>query len=777
MIGQVIENKYRIERLLGSGGFAVVYAARNVLIDRPVALKILHPNLVQTPGVAERFLREAKIACKSIHPTIVRVEDIGQLPGGAPYLVMELIEGWELTKEVEKHGALPFHRFVQIASLMLEGLAKAHERGFIHRDVKPSNIFLVRPGFADPPVRILDLGMAKDLGNADVLTITGDVIGTPNYVAPEVLLSTDDARWAPTVDVFSAGMVCYLMLTGRLPFARDHSSSGYEALRNRMLFYNSNPTLEGPRHFNPDVPDPIDALVRRALALDAKKRYRDAGKMLLALQKATAGPPGDAPSLAFPELPDFDDDDAPTTELSSHDLPTELIPGDDTSFRNDHGLELSAATPESSEESPTESSPPVLNAVGVSTQKLDRAVGEGTGPLDGRHDSETMITPWEFSADEDSPTQVSLPPEAPEKTVVDHGPTYASDADSPWPQSDVAPASPTPSALSSQAPSEEDTEDTTPGTPPLWSAGTINPEAKRSKGRRGLIAATAIVILLITLAGGAAFWMYRSDIFTFAGGLTTSHASSEPTSTQPPRSATPEGPATPTTGEGSPDAGTKTAPTGDASPTSGVGSISADADLPLSADAGFTLDPPSKVVKVELINLPRFAAVTVDGEPLESPWIKGERGSKKRLVVRARGYPTHRQWVFLKQDRVLDLSGLRSTKEGQDSEPNGADSPEEAGDPGTIVVQSVPPSTVYLDGRLIGETPLTKTDIPSGQHTLYLLRPPNPYKRMVIEVWAGKTTSIRYVFPEHAEKAPEPAQSSKQAPDAAVPQAPDAGEI
>jgi serine/threonine protein kinase len=285
-IGEVLAGKYRLERLIGSGGFAAVYAAKNVLIDRPVALKMLHSTVAQNKVVVERFLREARLASKNIHPTIVRVEDIGQHQRGEPYLIMELLEGRNLADEMEDKGAMPLPKALSVATYMLEGLAAAHKQGIIHRDFKPANIFLVAPGFPDPPVRILDLGMAKDLREQHLLTVSGDVIGTPSYLAPEILLHPSDTLWIPALDVYSMGMMLFYMLTGRLPFTQGENESGYMAVLNRMDFYKSVTSLQGPAEFAPHVPPPIDTVVRRALSILPEGRYRDAQEMLDALNQA-----------------------------------------------------------------------------------------------------------------------------------------------------------------------------------------------------------------------------------------------------------------------------------------------------------------------------------------------------------------------------------------------------------------------------------------------------------------------------------------------------------
>ncbi len=286
--GQILNKKYRLERFLGSGGFASVWAARNIAIDRPVALKILADTLARKPKVVARFLQEARLASRTIHPTVVRVEDIGQTAEQVPYLVMELLEGHTLSEELTDKGPPPVWRSVDIIEHVLTGLDAAHRMGIIHRDIKPANIFVMSPSAADPMVRILDLGLAKDLSDAEGLTQTGALMGTPDYLAPEVLLSADRDRWTAAADVFACGMLAFNLLTGDYPF--DHSSaSGGGALRfaARAEFYRLTSALPGPIELAAGVPEPIDQVIKTALAIDPAERYPDAGAMLDALRHAS----------------------------------------------------------------------------------------------------------------------------------------------------------------------------------------------------------------------------------------------------------------------------------------------------------------------------------------------------------------------------------------------------------------------------------------------------------------------------------------------------------
>lgn len=286
--GQILAEKYRLERFIGSGGFASVWAAKNIAIDRPVALKILADTLARKPRVVARFMQEAKLASRSIHPVIVRVEDIGQTDEGTPFLVMELLEGRTLTEELQERGRLELSEGLEVMGLLLEGLAAAHQHGIIHRDIKPSNIVIARPNTNSPKVRILDFGLAKDLDADEGMTQTGAMMGTPDFLAPEVLLTMERTRWTPSADVFACGMLLFHLVTGQFPLKESSNVIGGALMfAGKAAFYKSVESLPGPQELDPDLPDAVDAVVRKALELTPEARYRDATEMLIDLARAT----------------------------------------------------------------------------------------------------------------------------------------------------------------------------------------------------------------------------------------------------------------------------------------------------------------------------------------------------------------------------------------------------------------------------------------------------------------------------------------------------------
>jgi serine/threonine protein kinase len=261
-----------------------------------VALRILSAPVFRLPGSVDRFVREARLAAMELHPTVVRVEDMGRTDDGVPFLVMELLRGETLAKVLRRRGPLSLDESLAIARPVLEGLAAAHNKGIIHRDIKPANIFLVDAGTAGPPVRILDMGIAKNLDDPERITHTGQVVGTPKYLAPEVTLEQSRDRWRPAVDVFSVGMLLHKMLTGRLPLDREDrlGPRGTDALRlvRQMETYerllSAGEDLPGPAAAGAQVPAPVDRLVRRATATEWTRRYADAKEMLLAFDEVAA---------------------------------------------------------------------------------------------------------------------------------------------------------------------------------------------------------------------------------------------------------------------------------------------------------------------------------------------------------------------------------------------------------------------------------------------------------------------------------------------------------
>lgn len=222
LLGHILDEKYRLEELLGVGGMGTVYRARHLLMDRPVAVKVLNPRFVEDEAAQARFRREAKAAVRLQHANAVGVTDFGQTSDGYVYIVMELLEGRTLRDILAKEAPIEMARAVALMLQAASAVSAAHEAGIIHRDLKPANIFIVQNAEVPATVKVLDFGIAKlaaetlDDEEAHSLTLVGAMIGTPRYMSPE---QCDGAELTPAADVYGLGVILYEMLTGIVPFS------------------------------------------------------------------------------------------------------------------------------------------------------------------------------------------------------------------------------------------------------------------------------------------------------------------------------------------------------------------------------------------------------------------------------------------------------------------------------------------------------------------------------------------------------------------------------
>ncbi|MFD3536992.1 protein kinase [Streptomyces sp. NPDC058661] len=257
---------------------AAVYLAADTVLDRLVAVKILHAELGREPSFRERFRREAQAIAKLNHPNIVSVFDSGEdtVDGDVvPYIVMEYVEGKSLRDVLEEdasqHGAMPAVKALKIVSEILAALQASHEMSLVHRDIKPANVMLTGRNV----VKVMDFGIARALQSSSSMTQTGAVIGTPQYLSPEQALGREvDAR----SDLYSVGCLLFELLTGRLPF------DGESALAIAYKHVQEEPPL--PSMFNPQVTPPLDALVSHALQKHASARFPTAEAMHQAVTAA-----------------------------------------------------------------------------------------------------------------------------------------------------------------------------------------------------------------------------------------------------------------------------------------------------------------------------------------------------------------------------------------------------------------------------------------------------------------------------------------------------------
>ena len=273
LVGRTVGGRYRLITRLGVGGMSAVYLARHVLIDRLVAVKVLRRDLAQDRTHRDRFIREARAVNRINHDNIVEISDYGETDDGLVYLVMEYVPGSSLASALAG-GALATHRALSIAAQIASALGRAHQMGVVHRDLKPENVFLVKRRHGGDFVKLLDFGIAKIM-DAPALTGSQQIFGTPGYVAPEYIQSTDiDGR----ADLYSLGVILYEMVTGALPF--DYEFPG------DLLVKHVTEQPVPPRERNPDVEPAIEALVLRCLEKDPDRRFRDAYHFLGELTKA-----------------------------------------------------------------------------------------------------------------------------------------------------------------------------------------------------------------------------------------------------------------------------------------------------------------------------------------------------------------------------------------------------------------------------------------------------------------------------------------------------------
>jgi serine/threonine protein kinase/formylglycine-generating enzyme required for sulfatase activity len=290
----IIANKLRLLAPLGQGGMGVVWAARHITLETDVAVKFIRPERVAAdPALVARFDREARATARIAHPNVVQVMDYGAVDGAVPYIVMELLRGFTLADLLERGGRLSFATAKSLVQQVGSALAAAHERGVVHRDIKPHNIFITEGSRGYPLfVKVLDFGVAKMLGEAQVpamsstLTETGMVIGSPPYMSPEQLEGSKDVDLRS--DLWSLGVIMYETLTGSQPFVgASFVSVGAAVLKGKYR-----PASE----LRPNLPASIDDWFAKALCLEPSGRFQSASEMVEAfLCQDSPAPESEAP--------------------------------------------------------------------------------------------------------------------------------------------------------------------------------------------------------------------------------------------------------------------------------------------------------------------------------------------------------------------------------------------------------------------------------------------------------------------------------------------------
>jgi eukaryotic-like serine/threonine-protein kinase len=269
--GDILEGKYVVDKLLGEGGMGAVALATHQLRKARVALKFMNPMFLAVPGAVERFHNEGVAASQVQSDHCVQIFDVGTLPSGAPYLVMEYLQGVDLSDLIHRDGrpGLPVERAVHFVLQILRGLQAAHAKGIIHRDMKPSNCFVVTKDGEDDFVKLLDFGISKvrQPGDQPALTQTNSALGTPLYMSPEQAKSPRDVDYRS--DIYSVGVILYELLTGRTPF---FSESGEFTEILFKLFTTEPPHISTAR---PDLPPGLANAVHKALARDRDQRFTD----------------------------------------------------------------------------------------------------------------------------------------------------------------------------------------------------------------------------------------------------------------------------------------------------------------------------------------------------------------------------------------------------------------------------------------------------------------------------------------------------------------------
>jgi serine/threonine-protein kinase len=273
--GEVLAGKFRVERILGAGGMGVVVSAMHLELDERVAVKFLLPQSIQGPEAAARFVREARNAVKIKGEHVARIIDVGRLENGAPYMVMEYLEGNDLSAQLEK-GPIAIEDAVDYVVQACDAMAEAHALGIVHRDLKPANLFLTKRSDGSAIIKVLDFGISKanvpDTKDAG-LTKTSAVMGSPYYMSPEQMKSSRDVD--SRTDVWSLGVILFELLSGRPPFQGDTLPELLSAI---ML--DVPPALQTLR---PDVPPALAAVLVQVLQKDRTQRYRNVGELAAAL--------------------------------------------------------------------------------------------------------------------------------------------------------------------------------------------------------------------------------------------------------------------------------------------------------------------------------------------------------------------------------------------------------------------------------------------------------------------------------------------------------------
>src|ERR1017187_5964380 len=274
--GELLAGKFRVERVLGEGGMGVVYAALHELLARRVAVKVLRPSIASNRGAVTRFLAEARNASSIQSDRVVHVLDVGILHSGVPYMAMEILEGLDLASHAATGASLPpVNQAVDWLLETIEAVAHAHAVGIVHRNLKPSNLFLNRHKDGTTRIKVLDFGVsqATEPTGAPVIASSGAALGSLAYQSPEQI--ADGKRVDERADLWALGVVAYELLTGALPFQFSNGVGAFDDIHR--------PEPAPPCRLRPEIPAPLEAVVLRCLRREARERFATAAELGLAL--------------------------------------------------------------------------------------------------------------------------------------------------------------------------------------------------------------------------------------------------------------------------------------------------------------------------------------------------------------------------------------------------------------------------------------------------------------------------------------------------------------